>query len=86
MGWVTRSPGCDAAEGEYGQQMKQISGFHEQSLPLNAHIKAAQAHLSRAGSIMSGRLEAAIRYTLLRSSVPSISVRSEFTTLQRRAF
>ena len=32
---------------------------------------------------MSGRLEAAIKYTLLRFSVPSISVRSEFTTLQR---
>ena len=51
----------------------------------HVHVRAAQAHLSRAGSIMSGRLEAAMRYTLLRFSVPSISVRSEFTTLKRGA-
>ena len=39
------------------------------------------AHLSRAGSIMSGLLVAAIRYTDWRPSVPSISVNSWFTTL-----
>lgn len=38
-------------------------------------------HLSRAGSIMSGLLVAAIRYTDWRPSVPSISVNSWFTTL-----
>ena len=46
-------------------------------------MQEAWTGLSRAGSMMSGLLVAATRYTPARPSMPSISVSSWFTTLHR---